>query len=195
MNSEYDHIGEVEYYYKTIGDYKKELPEVPAIVVADPKSDLSFDYSLVINRPVLDVYEILTNFNYRLLWNGAVDGFEFDEKVLNQTGAKHTCVIDGKNINFTSISKTSKQDQWIYGEQTQDVPLMKKANTFFILTENGDTTNLDIEVHLEKKNFLSQLFFPIFKKKLKANLVESTKKLKELAENNTLKELDDLQRS
>ncbi len=132
---------------------------------------------------------MLSNFKFRTLWNTGLDDFKYDKKVINQDGAKHTCVLDGKNLNFKSIKKQSAVGQWVFGEQTTDIPLMKRANTFYVLSENDGQTKIEVQIFFEAKNLFSKLLFPIIKKKLNSSIEEGLEKLTGLAHNYTMQEL------
>ncbi|MBT8230225.1 MAG: DUF2652 domain-containing protein, partial [Bacteroidia bacterium] len=90
LSDTYDHIGEVEYVYKSISFMKSELPELPEIVVDNINNPMMIEFETQINTKTLDVYELLTNFNFRRLWTKALQDIDFNKNEINQNGTRHT---------------------------------------------------------------------------------------------------------
>ncbi|NNE26672.1 MAG: DUF2652 domain-containing protein [Saprospiraceae bacterium] len=179
----YEHLGEIKYHFKDIHDYKNELEGLPEIVADSLTRPLSIEFDTEVNRHVLDVYELLTNFNYRRMWNSGLDALIYDETKLNQVGVKHTCVIDGKHIDFESIKSKKGEGQWIYGEQTEDIPFMKRVFTYNILKANSpESTTITVKAQFETQNLLGKLMFPIIKRQFAKGVQASFQRLKKLAE-------------
>jgi len=189
LQTSYDNLDPVKYYYQEISAMKDELPKLPEIVV--DKMDLNYRIRLkeTINREVLDVYELITNFNLRMLWNKSANKIEYDETEINQVNSKHTCVIDNKDINFSTITQPMEEGKWVYGEQTSDVPFMSRVNTYFILAPEGNKTSLLIDIYFNPSNFVGKIFFQIFKKKFRATYSEAMYSIKEVAEKYSSKEM------
>lgn len=92
------------------------------------------------------MYEVISNFDYRLLWVKGVDKMEFEKNKVNRVGEKHKCLINkNSDVAQTTVSKTVKSNQLVYGESTTNVPFTKLMNNYFVLEETMDgSTRLNI---------------------------------------------------
>ena len=189
LESNYDHIGNIKYSYREISSFKKELPRLPEIVIDNVKKQLHFSTETEISQPPIYVYELLSNFKFRRLWNTGLDDLKYDDSELNQSDVKHTCVIDGKSIDFETVKKKGQDGQWVYGEQTLDIPFMNKATTYYVLKTVGNSTNLRIEVYFEPNGIIGYILFPLIKKKLNKSIEDSIVKIKEIADKFSLEDL------
>ena len=179
----YEHIGPINYRFKDIHSYQDDLEQLPEIVVDNISNPRSIQFNVEVNRNVLDVYELLTNFNYRRMWNTGLTELLYDKDKLNQAGVTHTCVIDGKNIDFETIKSKTEEGQWIYGEQTNDVPLMSRVIAYNILKSiDKNKTIITVKALFEAKNVMGKILFPIIKKQFLKATHESFDRLKNLAE-------------
>ena len=57
------------------------------------------------NTSASELFEYITNYRYRHHWVEGVDSFEFDENEVTRIGTEHVCVINGKHLNFITITK------------------------------------------------------------------------------------------
>ena len=80
------------------------------------------------------LYEYITNYNYRHHWVKGVDKFEYNENEVTRLGTEHVCVINGKQLNFVTVTKDSVPGQMVYGELTSDAPLINQIYQFYIIT-------------------------------------------------------------
>lgn len=174
LQAEYD-FGDINYAYESLSDYKNELPEISPIPDNIPKHNL-YSEEASINMPVLELYEIISNFDYRLLWSKGIDKVEYEKNRVNRIGDKHKCLIDKKVINPTTVTKKAEKNQLVYGESTTEVPFTKKMNVYYVLTpENDQKTKLQIEVFIDFKPFgilLKRLMKKNFKKVVPENIKE-----------------------
>lgn len=182
----YEHIGEIEYMYRSISHFKKELPDLPEIVVDNIHNPLVVEFDTDVKAPVLDTYELLTNFNLRKLWTKSLQEIHFNNKEINQTGTTHTCVFNNQKIDFKSLQDASNKGKWVYGEQTTDIPLMKKVNTYHTLAPSGTGTRIKTKILLEPKNFIGRVLFIFMKNKFRNNFSAGLRDLRDIAEANTL---------
>lgn len=182
----FSEIGAINYQYLALDEWSKEVPQVPDLVIDEHKKLKPVERTIDIDKSILDVYEVLTNLNHRIGWNPDLDSLDYDEKELNQEGTEHTCVIDGKNIHFISRRDQTTNKDWIYIEQTEDVPFINKVSNYFVLSKKGTGTRINASVYIEPKNFLSYLFIPFIKRKLTKSLKEVLANIKQYAEGNSL---------
>ena len=164
--AEYD-FGNITFTYNPLSHLKEKLPEIELIPNDVPKHKL-FDEILLVKLPALELYEVISNFDYRLLWTKGIDKLEYDKNKVNRAGLKHKCLVNkNQEVEQTTVTKTVNKNQLVYGESTTSVPFTKLMNNYFILeeTENG-YTKLHIEVFTDFKPF-GILMKPLLKKNLK----------------------------
>ncbi|NER13270.1 DUF2652 domain-containing protein [Leptobacterium flavescens] len=164
-------FGSIGYMYFPISAYKEELPYVAPIPEDIPKHKI-YDVTEIVNVPVLDLYEVISNFDYRLLWNKEIDYIEYEKNKVNRAGTKHQCLV-----SIETVTKKAGEGQLVYGENTKDIPLMKEMSIFYILeeTEKGKT-KLNIEVFADFK-ILGFLLKPFIVKKLQKRVATNLKEL------------------
>jgi ribosome-associated toxin RatA of RatAB toxin-antitoxin module len=174
LQADYD-FGTITYAYEDLTDYKSKLPEISPIPDNVPKHNIHSEEA-VINMPALELYEIISNFDYRLLWSKGIDKVEYEKNRVNRLGDKHKCLIDKKTINPTTVTKKAKDTQLVYGESTTEVPFTKKLNVYYVLEAiNEHKTRLKIEVFVDFKPFgilLKRLMKKNFKKVIPKNIKE-----------------------
>lgn len=174
--AEYD-FGKITYAYSALSYLRENLPYVPPVPEDVPKH-LLFSESELIKSPMLDLYEVISNFDYRLLWNKGINKLEYEENKVNKSGRKHLCLI-GKNqeINQTTITRKVGEDKLVYGETTPSMPFMKQFNVYYILEpKNENYTQVKIEVYADFKPF-GVLLKSLFTKKISKMAAENIKEL------------------
>jgi hypothetical protein len=176
LTTVYD-FGNISFVYNPLSHLLERLPSLDPIPDDIPKHIL-FDETEVIKIPINDLYEVISNFDYRLLWIKGVDKMEYEKNKVNRVGEKHRCLINkDSDIVQTTVTKTVKSNQLVYGESTKSIPFTKRMNNYFILEEtiNGDT-RLNIQVYTDFKPF-GVIMKPFMKKNLKKIVTENIKAL------------------
>ncbi len=176
ITGNYD-FGAINYSYKELHHLKSNLPEIELIPEDVPKHKL-FDQTEVIEIPVNDLYEVISNFDYRLLWTKGINKLEYEKNKVNRIGEKHRCLVN-KNDEVQQVTITRKVDnnQLVYGESTTQVPFTNKFNSYFILEETKQGfTKLNIEIFADFKPF-GILMKPLIKRNLKKAISENIKLL------------------
>lgn len=174
--AEYD-FGNITFTYNPLSHLIEKLPEIEPIPNDVPKHKL-FDEIQLVKLPALELYEVISNFDYRLLWSKGIDKLEYDKNKVNRAGLKHKCLVNkNQEVEQTTVTKTVNKNQLVYGESTTSVPFTKRMNNYFILeeTENG-YTKLHIEVFADFKPF-GILMKPLMKKNLKKIISDNIKEL------------------
>lgn len=131
------------------------------------------EIEMPISAPQL--FEYITNFRYRHYFVQGADKFEYDENEVNKVGTKHICVINGKDLDFITVTKEVLPGQLVYGEMTTDAPLIDELYSFYILSPlTQSTCKLRLEFYWKAspiKDAIIRLFFKkVFKKNLKNTL-------------------------
>lgn len=179
--STYD-LGVVEYqYYELIPlKDKAKLPDLNLQKSQDSKTLASAE--ILVNKKPEDVFELITNFKYRMKWSKGIDDFKYEENRVNRLGTKHMCVLNGSLIEFETVTKDSEQQKLVYGERTQDVPVIKPLVTYFIVEEEQGKSRVTIEGVTESNSFLMRLLKPLLKRKLRKTIKEVLDNFKVFAE-------------
>jgi len=149
----------------------------------DTPPPIFYEMEFPISAPQL--LEYITNFRYRHHFVKGVDKFEYDENEVNKLGTKHICVIDGKDLNFITVTKEGKPGQLIYGEMTTNAPLIDELYNFFILTPlQNNSCKLEMEIYWKTRSPIKRMIINlIFKRTLKKNLQGTIDNLYQLAKN------------
>lgn len=181
LTATYD-FGDISFTYEPLQSLKESLPEIPLIPDDVPKHKL-VDIAEVINLPIDDLYEIISNFDYRLLWTVGVDGMEYDKNRMNRLEEKHKCLFNKqKDVNISTVTKEVKKNQLVYGESTADIPFTNRISSYYVLEEIAtNRTKLRIESFADFKR-LGILMKPLMKSKLNKSFSENLKALIELVE-------------
>lgn len=87
MNATYD-FGTMVFTYQSLSGFKEQLPYVAPIPQKVPKHKL-FSITEVVKMSKLDLYEVISNFDYRLLWVKGVDALEYEKNKVNRAGTKY----------------------------------------------------------------------------------------------------------
>ncbi len=174
--AEYD-FGNIAFSYNNLVSLKDKLPKIQPIPENLPKHKL-FHHSEIVNIEATELYEVISNFDYKLLWTKGVDKIDYEKNKVNRAGTKHKCLINkNEEIEFTTIKGLVEENLLVYAETTTKAPFTKRVNSYFILEplENRQT-KLNIEIYVDFKGF--GLFMkPLIKKSLKKNVLSNIKKL------------------
>ena len=116
--------------------------------------------------------EYITNYAYREKWTDGVDEFVFNSDEVTRIGTEHMCIINGKHLNFTTITKKVESDQLIYGEHSLNIPVVQELHQFFIITPLGSGRSmLRLELYFTLNTLLKKLFFQfVLKKSFQKNI-------------------------
>ncbi len=176
ISTTYD-FGNITFSYAPLQQFKSEIPQIDPIPDNIPKHKL-FDKTEIIKLPINDLYEVISNFDYRLLWINGVNRLEYEKNKVNRVGEKHKCILNkNEDVLQTTISKKVEKNQLVYGESTTNMPFSKRFNSYFILEDMGaGATKLHIEVFADFKPF-GILMKPFFKAKLAKNISKNIKDL------------------
>ena len=173
----------VAYLYSLIEVKELRLKEVPIIKKVEfdrPPNLLSTERFSVSAATLM---EYMTNFSHRSAWVKGVDGFTFKKNEVTRLGTEHVCVINGKNLNFETVSKTVEDHQFVYGELTTDPFPFDRLYQFYIITPISENEcTLDWEVFWEAKSPVKKLLIALLAKPgFKKNLASAMTELKSYA--------------
>jgi hypothetical protein len=175
LKETYD-FGEIDYFYLPLSELKREVPYVPPIPVDIPKHKLVYEEALI-ETDCLSLYEVLSNFKYRRLWNKSIKQLDYDESRLNRVGTEHQCIVGrGKKLMPVTIKKQVEPKQLVYGERIKEIPFVKSLHIYFVVEEAGQKkTRLMAEVYADFTIF-GQIFkfavARVFRKTIRENIRE-----------------------
>lgn len=162
---------ELGYLYAIID--KQELKLKPFAQAKKIKFDktpaIYFEKEVAVSAPQL--LEFITNYTYRHHWVEGVDKFEFNENEVTRVGSEHVCVINGKHLDFITVTKEGKPGQLIYGEMTTSPPPVDEIYQFYIISPiTQNTCKLELEIYWKARSPLKKLMlFLVVKRILRKN--------------------------
>ena len=133
---------ELEYAWSDIDpSLLKLLPfATPKPVSFDSKPCITYELDFPIKPN--ELLEYITNYQFRHEWVEGVDRFEYNEHEVTRLGTPHTCVIDGKHMDFVTITKPAGPREMVYGELTRSAPQIDELYQFFIIAPKGNSGSL-----------------------------------------------------
>jgi hypothetical protein len=157
---------DIPYSYALID--KKKLKLKPFEQVSKFNFEHAPDVQLQRDFPIgaKDLLEVISNFSYRSEWVEGVDDFVFNPGEINRLGTEHVCVVNGKHINFRTITKDVEPIQLVYGELTETAILIDTAYQFYIITPlKKNTCRLEVEIYMEATSWIKKIMLQFLVKK------------------------------
>ena len=171
----------VDYFYSILNPDQLKLKPFSTgqKVTFDYPPQLTFEQEFPIDAEQL--LEFITNYQYRHYWVKGVDKFEYNEEEVTRIGTEHVCVINGKHLNFKTVTKDAPDEQYVYGEQTSSPPPVDQLYQFFLIQPISEQScHLTIEMYWEAKSLFKKLALSLFVKKLfRKNIQQSMKQLEQ----------------
>ncbi|MDY8134531.1 DUF2652 domain-containing protein [Aquimarina sp. 2201CG5-10] len=174
---------EILYRYSKIDNNKLKLRPfaTPENVVfnCDPSVVVEKEFDVSATK----LMEYITNYSYRHLWAKGVDKLEYNPEEITRLGSEHVCVIDGKRLNFTTVTKEVEPGYLIYGELTKDVPIDALYQFFVFIPVSQNTCRLRVELYPKAKSIFNKILLAlIMKKNFRKSLNSSLEELKTYVE-------------
>ena len=126
---------EVEYIYSVIDPSELKLSTFvqPKLLEFDTLPEVIVEQDFPVTAQ--EVMEHITNYSLRHHWQQGVDKLEYNENEVTRIGTEHTCVINGKHLDFVTVSKEAAPGDLIYGELTHSHPLFDDFYQFYMLND------------------------------------------------------------
>ena len=164
---------EVAYVYALIDHEKLNLTDFNQArkVQFSYPPNLSIEKEFPVSAEVL--FEYITNYAYRHHWVKGVDRFEYNENEVTRAGSEHLCVVNGKHLNITSVTKETEPGNLVYGEMTTSLlPFDVFYNFFTISPISEHKSHLLGETYWEAKSPIKKLLIALLVKRgfRKANI-------------------------
>ena len=180
--SEYEQFGEVEYCWSDLSPLHKKVSELPP-VPHHPTTDDPITAEVFINRPIDEVFEVLSNLEYRVKFSRGLEEVEFEKDRVNRVGTVHKCVVRGREAQFTTITRNDLgSDKRVFGEHLEDPPIVEDLSIYYIMEPQKEGTLLREEMHYKPGKGLSRLLLPLFKRSSRKNFKTLNADLKALIE-------------
>ncbi|MCL6265946.1 DUF2652 domain-containing protein [Flagellimonas myxillae] len=158
---------EVEYIYSIIDPGELQLRSFvqPKTITFDDPPQVVIEQEFPTSAE--NLMESITNYSFRPNWQEGVDKLEFNENEVTRLGTEHTCVVNGKLLDFVTITKETEPGRLIYGELTHNHPLFDDFYLFYIFIPiSEEKCLLRAEFHWESKSLLRKLIGKLLGKKL-----------------------------
>ncbi|MEL6560553.1 MAG: DUF2652 domain-containing protein [Bacteroidota bacterium] len=183
-SASYDEIGEVNYSYLRLLDLKESIkPEENNSHLANNSLPTIVAETGEIDAPIDIVYEVLSDFKHRPVWNNEAKIVDHNEKDIYRLGSEHYCIINNKKFKVRTIgSKKSKHE---FGEQVLNNGPFKEINLYFVFNKDTKGTNhtiLTIEIRAKFYPLIKPFVLLIMKPTLKKKVPEMFRLIKELSE-------------
>jgi len=178
---EYEDAGTAEFKFLPLKNLHNELQPPPKKKLPKLTKD-PVRYSVHIERPKEEVFEIIINFEHRLKWNRGVNELNYNEKEVNRVGSEHNCLVGKDLLAFETITNDFGMDKMVYGERILKAPFAKDIAVYYILEEENEGTKLIAEVHIEPSPLIGHLLKPLIKKKLGQSIRKALDAIKEVME-------------
>jgi hypothetical protein len=182
---DYEELGTVNYNSVGLAPLRTMVMSPPPIAKLE-RGQAAFEESIVIDKNKEEVFEIISNLNFRKLWNPTVDEFKFNKDEINQIGTKHTCVIGSRTVEFETVTSDFGSDRLVYGEKTTEIPLIREGVTYFVVEDHDGKTEVCVECHFRSSPIKMWIFKKLLANKLRGSLVNSLGLIKSVAEKGEL---------
>tara|TARA_R110002073_G_scaffold326975_1_gene507310 strand:+ start:19300 stop:20388 length:1089 start_codon:yes stop_codon:yes gene_type:complete len=135
----------------------------PIKVHFDSAPNLVLEQVLETNRD--QVLEYISNYRYRNNWTDGVDDFKFKLNEVTRLDSVHTCVVNGKHLDFSAVTKKAKRGEVVYGEMTKNAPPDELYQFYLIESLPGNKSKVTVEVYWKAKSPIKKLLLTLFAKK------------------------------
>lgn len=169
---------EIAYKSINLAPLRDQVPEPPTIPSFERMKN-PIRKSIIIDKPLYLVFEMVNNLDFRLLWQKDLNDLEYEKNRLNRVGTKHRCLFEGGFADFETVKGDFGEDALVYGEKLEKVPIAKEVVIYYVLREVDQQTELTMEGHFRLSPLLGFLA-PLVRKKLTKGM------------NNTLTEFEEV---
>jgi hypothetical protein len=177
----YEGIGETPYKYVPLKALRKNVHKVEPIQII-PHDSNPVIIEGTIQRSAKNVFEIISNLDYRQLWNKQIKELIYDKNKVNRSGTKHICVFTGSKVEIETVKNNVGSNKLVYGERLHDAPIVKDISFYYTLESIENSTNVRIEIFIHPTSFIGKLLLPLVRMNTKRITRKAFKSLKEFCE-------------
>ena len=157
----------IPYSYAIIDKDNLKLKSFKKVKKVNFKRAPDFIVEREFHIPARDLLEYISNFSFRAKWIVGANEFLFNPNEVNRLETEHVCVVKGKHIDFTTITKEVKPGQLIYGELTTSPKLIDAAYQFYTITPlEKYSCRLEVEAYIDAKSLIKKLILHFVVKKV-----------------------------
>ncbi len=181
-------LGEITFKYLKIDHWKAEAL-IDKKELQREKVDLEISINEDIDLDAISLHRFISQFKYRHLWNKEAERVEYNEDAINQMGAQHFCVVNGKDLVFDTI-KPDFTEGLSYGEILKNPAPLKYMELNFLIREAASRrSHLKMVIKASLKWKVQKLLLPVLKRKLKGQASKTVQSLKEAIQEVPIAEL------
>ncbi|SNY99914.1 DUF2652 domain-containing protein [Flagellimonas pacifica] len=158
---------EMEYIYSVIDPKELKLRSFsePKRVTFEKPAPITITKQYPVSAG--ELLEYITNYSYRHYWTEGIDQLDYNENEVTRVGSEHTCVVNGKHLNFITITKEPKPGSLIYGEFTDSPSILDGYYQFYHFTPTGENScELEIEAFWKAKSPIKKIVVALVGKKI-----------------------------
>ncbi|MBL4604740.1 MAG: DUF2652 domain-containing protein [Flavobacteriaceae bacterium] len=158
---------EIQYNYSLIDVNLLGLKEKtkPKKVSFDKSPNLLFEK--ILDDSQEKIYEYVSNYRYRNNWTEGVDDFQFKLNEVTRLDSVHTCVVNGKHLDFIAVVKEGEEGQMVYGEMTKSPPPVDELYQFYTIEKISENqSKLIVEVYWKAKSPIKKIILKLLVKKV-----------------------------
>ena len=161
--AQYDSLEAVDYYYTSLTNLRAQVPEPEESLQNGTRSTKPIIVSTHIDKPAAEVFETIIDFEQRMNWNKFAKDIQYEDPI-NQLGSKHVCVFDSHSLEFETVTNDFGKNSLVYGERVLTLPpFTSDLTVYFIVSENGKGSQVQLAVHPKLKGLLGWLISPYFR--------------------------------
>lgn len=177
-NYSYPAIGNIDYEFALLTEYKDNMPPIPArTAFVINKGDDNLE--VVINATVKKVYQTLVNVDKRPEWLAGVDSINRD-MTSERIGMQHNCVLMGMLLKNVAVHSDYADDHALYAERVDVDEINLKMTVYYdIYPGNNGQTRLNVNI-----NWMNSSLPPELKKGLMEAEVANLELFKAVCEKN-----------
>ena len=180
----YDEIGEMPYQYGALTHLKNDLQPDERQMSSPGKSLKTLvSAEAEINAPLNVVYEVLSDFQYRPVWNSEAKIVDHNEDDIYQVGTEHYCIINNKKHQIRTVGNPDSKLE--FGEQALNTGPFRELNLYFVFNKSDEAsehTRLTIEIRANVITLLRPFVNLFVKPKLRKKIPEVLESIKKLSE-------------
>ncbi|SHG31158.1 DUF2652 domain-containing protein [Flagellimonas flava] len=158
---------DVEYIYSFIDPSELKLNSFvqPKSVTLEAPPQITMQETFPIAAE--ELMEYITNYANRHYWQKGVDKLEYNELEVTRVGSEHTCVVNGKHLDFVTVTKDADPNHLIYGELTHSHPFFEDLYQFYtFIPKASNSSLLKIELYWKINSPIKRFLLGAFANKL-----------------------------
>jgi hypothetical protein len=129
-------------------------------VILDRPPNLTTEKEFPVQAKIL--FEYITNYAYRSYWVKGIDKFEYQENKVTRAGTEHLCVINGKHLNITAVTRDAAPGEYVYGETTTSLLPFDIFYQFYTIRPVDDSrSKLVTETYWEARSLWKKLLIAL----------------------------------